>query len=580
MAQSNINCSKSTYIRPNDNVTHLGSTVKTSGLIGNNYDVNQVSTAVLQFEIPAALRYKSFVSAKLVCYISPPLNSASAFGAGCWIAPYMCGDVLATLTYANRNAGGIVGESIQVEKLDVYAPATAGWRTFDVSPIFAGNIYNNALFTCFVNACPGQPFLNYEATIDGAGSARVPYLVVTYEDVPQLPPTPAYPANVYLNEGEDVLFSWNFNSTTTAVQTAARLEYKLTSAATYTGVDLTQTGHSYTLVGGLSQGAYDWRVKVTNDAGEVSAFSEVAHFNVIGKPSAPVLATPENKALVTFRWNAADQNAFEITLADSNGNEIINDQKSTGDSFYALNMFLSNGSYQFGVRVKNTTGLWSNWAYKAFSINAAGPAKPNMRIRVDGSKVILDFDRVDNVSYAVMRAEPGEELVCIGVCDALQGSYTDDTAKNGVEYTYTLRAYTNGYTDSDRKSVCCHFEGMILKSGGYEINLTKSDQEFLPYEENITRVTSVLNFSGREFPMIERGEFTTQQIERSFYVTDIERKMLSKMLKLNKAYYRDSAGNAFDCALVSVTFRGWKSVGYIAQIGIVRTEKTEVLLNV
>ena len=228
-----------------------------------------------------------------------------------------------------------------------------------------------------------------DGDLGGVGSGYAAYIDITYEDVTQEPPTPSYPANTYVMENTDILFAWAWNSSTAAVQAAVQLEYKLASAGSWTVLSLTQTAHTYKLAGGLPQGAYVWRIKGTNDASETSTYSNTAEFTVIGKPSVPIINTPANKALTEITWQANDQNSSDITLTDSTGKILIEETVGSPTASYKPNMFLK-GTYTVGIRYRNSSGMSSDWSYKAFSITASGPTKPTMTLYVDGSKVYVD----------------------------------------------------------------------------------------------------------------------------------------------------------------------------------------------
>ena len=83
---------------------------------------------------------------------------------------------------------------------------------------------------------------------------------------------------------------------------------------------------------GLPQGTYQWRIKGTNDAGETSAYSEVAEFNVVGKPTAPIINEVPNRTLTQITWNTTDQNAYDITITDANGKVLIDESVASAES--------------------------------------------------------------------------------------------------------------------------------------------------------------------------------------------------------------------------------------------------------
>ena len=367
MGTTVLSASGGTWVGKNNSTIHYGEDALKSTFYENNASYPYEKTAVLQFTIPNTIKYKRFTKATLAFYTASDWSIYSGYGIKA--APYLTGDTLQSLTQETLESFGTVGDRKIYEhySLSVTDPTFPRWRSIEILDIFNGNIYNNTYFTVLLNVVPGLGVsANESASIGGTGSLYPPSLTLEYEDVAQDPPTPTYPNGTYLNENTDILFSWAWNSATAAVQTAVQLEYKLKTAENYTTVSLTQSTHTYMLAGGLPQGTYQWRIKGTNDAGETSGYSEVAEFNVIGKPAVPVINTPEDKTLTEITWNTTDQNSFDITLTDANGKELINETVASSVSSYKPNLFLK-GTYTVGIRTRNSTGRSSDWSYKVFS---------------------------------------------------------------------------------------------------------------------------------------------------------------------------------------------------------------------
>ena len=495
------------------------------------------------------------------------------------------------MTGQSVNNYGEIGEPVTIvpytEWSSIIYPA---WRTCDVTSIFESNLHvdesNNIYFTCVLNVEPGWPAptrwyteTNTYALIGSLGSGYAAYLTVDYEDVPQAAPGPAYPVGTYVNENTDLLFSWAWNSSTQAVQTAVQLEYKLASASTWTVVSLTQTAHSYTLTGGLPQGAYQWRIKGTNDAGETSDYSSVADFTVIGKPGVPVINTPTNAALTTISWQATDQNSFDITLKDSEGKIILSDTRASSATSYTPALLLK-GTYTVGIRYRNSSGLASDWAYKVFSITAAGPAKPSLTLYGEAENARLVITRESNINYVIMRAEDeNREFEIIGVFDS--DTYTDKTAKFNTGYSYKVRAYaTAGYTDSDVAHFRCNSEKVAIQTADLDIFLDRSEEEFLPYNEEATREMATYKCPGRQYAIVEHSESDEVIFSTSLFVTEKQKAQVTEIAKEDYIYYRDYSKRAFPVAIRRLSFSRFMKEGYIANIEFIRIAKKEVVINV
>lgn len=589
-----INLSAGAYMdRNSPNSNFKGATVLKSGfptftkkptstfdkLIVNNPYVWY--TALLQFLIPASLKYKKITSVSLVFSLSwnhdmSLGNSGRNMGAYDMITPYVYGGDLSSITWNTFRNLGTVGEPLFHQNMKYFDDVASGTDqvAVDVTAIFTNNLSNGS---------SGQLF-NVLANLHSATSGYIslyastpkPYLSIDYEDVPQLPPTLSYPNDVFLREGQAVLFSWQHNSETAAVQQSYTLEYKTIGASSYTVVNGGRE-HSYTLQGGLPAGDYVWRVKIVNDAGETSDYSAEASFSVVGKPASPVIGTPENKALTRIEWNASDQNAFDLTLTDSDGRTIVNVSEAGNSSRYAVNQFLK-GTYTVGIRIKNSIDLWSDWSYKTFTIDAEAPAAPNLIIQIDGTGVRLTAEDVpDGARIAFLRSENGGDYKVIAVDET---DFVDRKTKARTKYTYIVRAFADGFADSDPSSAAVMLDGMCLNSEGLELHLTVSSDKYLAIGETVSKETSVTNYSGREYALVERGEFTTWELERRFFVTEEQREVLEKFLDVNSAFYRDSRGRAFACAVLSIKYNEYMDEGYIVTISLTRIDEEEVIINV
>ena len=189
--------------------------------------------------------------------------------------------------------------------------------------------------------------------------------------------------------------------------------------------------------------------------------------------------------------------------------------------------------------------------------------------------VLLAFEIPAAESAVIMR--DGKVLTTL---ESGQTSFVDDTLEPNVSHTYVLRTYIDGYADSTPVTVTIHFGGATISSDDGALHLKLSEEKFLPYSETLSRNMSVLNFSGREYPLIERGEFTTLSFERKFFVSFAEKSILDGMCKAKNVFYRDNKGNAFKCAITQVKYNEFTDIGYAATLSMIRTAEEEVIVNV
>lgn len=537
---------------------------------------------LLRFNRPQALKYSRITNASLHWVVNgkygtgegtPQNKVASQY----CIATYKTASTLNAISWSNLRTAGICGDFISGgNTTPIVTPAV---RDIAITSLYNGDL-SASEFTLLIGAGEGNSDIgtNYErsAYLDISNC----YLVVTYEAATQPKPTPLYPKDQSLIEPSSLLFSWQFNSETEAVQTAAELQYKNVEDDNYTTISLTQATPSYMLQQALPVGSYQWRVKVTNDAGTTSSYSDVAYFNVIGRPASPIINEPENKTLTEITWNTVDQQSCEIILADANNVELYHETLAKSEAVYKPNFFL-NGTYMFSVRVTNSSSLWSDWAQRAFTISAAGPSAATLAlVTVAGDPAVnLSYTLPTNTSAVLMRSLNDEEKV-LAHLDVYSTSYRDDTVAGNQNYKYWIRTYEDGYTDTAKITTSVSFEGSILNGSKASLNLKRSEEKFLPHSESISRELELMKFSGREFPMSERSEFTTVEISKRFFVTPSEKITLDSLCKEAHVFYRDTKGNAFPAAIKSAEYNAYMSDGYLGSFTMVRLNEEEVLLNV
>ena len=583
MSSTSIMMSAGTWISVGESLNHSSDIWLKSLRRGKNAPYPE-TYAVLQFAIPSSLKYKKITSAKISYYArywASDYYDYSSGDQGMEVAPFITdGQALYTLTGANIDAKGELGAWKTVEPFNGRLVSYPRTRIADVTELLVGNVSSDGYFTVFMAGLPGWYLGSSETRIGSLGTGHEAYLDIIYEDVTQLAPTPTYPVNANVNENQEILFSWAWNSSTEAVQASVQLEYKLKTAQNYTVVSLTQTGHTYKLTSGLAQGTYQWRIKGTNDASETSAYSSVVEFNVVGKPALPVINAVPNRALTEITWNAVGQLAADITLVDSNENILVEQTIASQSSSFKPEMFLK-GTYTFGVRVRNETGINSDWAYRTFSITAAGPTKPSIRLFQNYAQVKINITRDEGINYALIRKEdvknaPEKILAIIS-----EDEYVDKTFALETLYRYIVRAYgTGGYTDSDPARAICHSETVIIESEDDEVILDRSESQFLPYVEDAATEFATFNTVGREYPIVEHGENETWAFRSNLFVTEEQKAKLRVMAKENKLFYRDYAKRCFPVAIEGLSFTRYMNYGYIAEIQFIRIAEEEVQVNV
>lgn len=410
-------------------------------------------------------------------------------------------------------------------------------------------------------------------TTDSIGGTSSYCAVQSFNVVAQSAPTAVYPSDgITFMENTDIAFTWVYNSLTPARQASATIKYKDKNSVNWTTY-LSNSGNPYCTIENIPQGNYEWKLSVTNEYGETSADSNVLEFNIIGRPQAPIILTPANCCLTKIQWNADGQEAAEIMLYQ-NGKLLAHETIATTVAEYKPQFFLK-GDYLVKARIKNSSDLWSDFRELTFTINAAGPTAGRLNaVPLDKSVQLIGTHSSTNV--ALIRVEDDKETVVAMAAEAVDKHVAGDT-----EYIYILRSWnTGGYTDSGAVHVVCNFEGAIISDEEDELELDKSDERFFKHDETVARDYAAHRFIGREYPVIERDEFSSVEIEKRFHVTREQKKILDRISKKPAVFYRDSRGNAFKAVITSVRYSGFMSHDYIAEISIMRTAPDEVIINV
>ena len=396
-----------------------------------------------------------------------------------------------------------------------------------------------------------------------------------FQIVAQSAPTPVSPGdNITLFEGHDITFTWIYNSLTPATQASATIKYRVRGGSTWTTYTSTSS-NPYCTISDIPQGQYEWCLNITNNYGETSADSSTLEFNIIGRPQKPIILEPDNCCLTTISWNAEGQEAAEFILMDGDGNVLIHETVATAVTNYKPQMFLK-GSYKAMARIKNNSDLWSDYGELEFDIDAAEPDPGNLIAMPFDTEIYLE-GTYTSTNVAIVRIdEDGTETVL-----AMDDHAVDKKVAGGTEYAYVLRSWnTGGYIDTPAKVFDFKFEGAIFSTETEELHLDRSEQKFLAHGEEIERQYAQMRYVGREFAVIERGEYTEQTLSKQFHVTKAQRRILDRMAKEKSLFYRDSRGNAFKAAILNVSYTNYMSNDYIASIRLTRTAADEVIINV
>lgn len=207
------------------------------------------------------------------------------------------------------------------------------------------------------------------------------------------------------------------------------------------------------------------------------------------------------------------------------------------------------------------------------------PSAVDVGLFSDEYAIGFRFNNRPGISVAVLRAARGDDFEVIAALDDTISEFVDDTAKSGVDYRYKLRFVGEGYSESPVMDARLDYGGAILSDDTTIVHMQYSEEQFLPYKETYATDTAFNHYVGREFSVVEKGDFSNQRITRRFVVSENGYKDLCKLLKKPALKYRDNA-NSFKCAISDISVTHWMNDEYVIELSMERIHEGDVIVNV
>jgi hypothetical protein len=348
---------------------------------------------------------------------------------------------------------------------------------------------------------------------------------------PPFAPLLVYPLNVAVDATNGAVLEWRYNSRYDLRASRFDVRYRIQGAnwtnCTTDGTPSIRTNAINT------QSAVEWQVRATGQLGDTGPWSEIGLFWTIGTPDAPAIVNvrPTNRPVVTF--SSANAMSWEMVFHDSKGDIYYDTGDVTIDSnfTYQPDKLFVNGGYSVKMRVRNEYGLYSDWAYLAFTVSSA--AAPAVRLEsvennTSGIKLSASVEaafQVEKYCMHVYRSERNAskfvQIAQLLVSDKIT-EYIDFTAASGIGYEYFVRLIAldgNGYSDSNKVVGTLNFRETILSStvnGNIAVHLgILSDSESCKIVET-AQDKGLARFFGKQNPSVEFGCGLTKRITLSF----------------------------------------------------------------
>lgn len=306
-----------------------------------------------------------------------------------------------------------------------------------------------------------------------------------------------------------VAFRWQHSTATGSEQTKADLQISAdgtewTALATVEGAET-----SYTIPAkSLSVGTWYWRVRSYNLDGVAGDWSAAAQFLAIGSPPTPSLIIVDSSPRPTVEWQAADQEAWELTVDGQTETNYGTAKRWTSPRY------LADGQHAISVRVQNKFGRWSNPGSLIVNVQNVPGTAINLTVETgEGAALVwygsYDFYVVERGGVPIARTTETEytDLLSVGLCSyQIRGCYAES-------YNYVL---SNVVT----VDVLPDVPVLIDVRSGLMLRLPLSEQQHRVWTRSKTISTNSYHVSGRALPSVDVGEYVDASLSGSVSFDD------------------------------------------------------------
>lgn len=249
-------------------------------------------------------------------------------------------------------------------------------------------------------------------------------------------PVAISPAGEYLDDAvQGITFIWAHANITGTAQCGWELSYSIDSGASYLVLaKADNAANRYEASAGtFPSGVIYWRVRTKNTDNEFGDYSGAAIFAIRRAPVAPVISYYDNKPLAKMRWQAKEQDGYEVAVDGIS----LGVRYGTGKEWQS-DVVLADGPHTLQVRIYNTYGDVSPWS--SCEINVQNQPGAALTVYAEGrwGEVLLRWDGGDG--YILRDGEL--------IAKAEGGTYTDRTSAAAHQYLVRVFDAEGYYTDS------------------------------------------------------------------------------------------------------------------------------------
>lgn len=404
------------------------------------------------------------------------------------------------------------------------------WIELDIANLILGNI-GKQNFTLGITT--NKPTFTI---IETSRNTHPPEIIIDYQDATPFIPTIIYPDGEVFENAGTVRFQWRHNTSGGSAQSKFELGWKMQSESSWHTVTQSTAQQYYDInASNFQNGIVEWRVRTFNTKGLASDYA-TAQFFVVGKPGNPSIASIKNDAITEIAWTANKSEEASARLEILQGGKVLisSGEIAAGISdTWKPNIMLPNGAYTVTLEISNIYGIWSGKIAKTFNIGASAPARPQLQLYNQGDYTELIYSG-PNTEYFVFRAEDGGAY--IPIARTTDKRYEDYRVSSGKRYSYFVRAYAGGYSDSAPKDISICYPGYIISglAGSRRVTAYLSSEEYINDELMEELDVSLSHYVGREYPVRESSGFRDASISLEFFLSQKNYRKLAEILGKNQ----------------------------------------------
>lgn len=382
----------------------------------------------------------------------------------------------------------------------------------------------------------------------------------------QIAPRLIYPTGSYIKNTEPLEFSWAFVTDTIEEQKSYELQYRINNGD-WKSISEETSRTNYTLndIRSFGTSTGQWRVRVTNNYGEESQWSEIGKFQVYGVPPRPQIVSVSNKNLPTIKWYSDQQEMFRIRIIDKDNNCIYDSDfiLDYANKEFKIPKIINNGKYTFTLTIKNKYGIDSEKAELTQEIEVIN--KKEVDFNIFKSDYFLELVSKES-NFSVIR-----DGKIIG--KSKDGVFKDYTGANGKYYDYQIMIESD-----DEISLSKVIKAKVDFIGCTLANINNlSDFIILRYNVDnlpgrsleISINANEIEIEGEKYPFIEYGDTVLDQKSYDFFIKD--KVKLTNMIERKEEFLlRDYYGDNI-CGVIKNIGLNKNRFGYELNFTILRT---------